>query len=128
MGTDAVERYLDCMGAHDWGGLAATIADDGLTRDGPFCDRIEGKQRYVDFLSGLIPTLKGYQLKVQRVSHVSDRVAYVELSETFEIDGVLTEYPECILFERNNDGLIDHVSVFVKQPGGDAPVERGRAS
>jgi SnoaL-like domain len=125
---DAVERYLTCMAAHDWDGLAATIADQGLTREGPFCDRVEGKQRYVAFLSGLIPSLKGYQLKVQRVSHTSDRVSYVELSETFEVDGVLTEYPECILFERNNDGLISHVSVFIKQPGAEAPVEGGRAT
>jgi hypothetical protein len=125
---DAVERYLTCMAAHDWDGLAATIADEGLTRDGPFCDRIDGKQRYVDFLRGLIPTLEGYQLKVQRVSHASDLVSYVQLSETFEVDGVLTEYPECILFERGVDGLISHVSVFVKQPGADAPVEGGRAT
>ena len=126
--TDPVERYLASMAAHDWDGLAATIADDGLTRDGPFCDRVEGKQRYVDFLRGLIPSLEGYQMKVQRVSHVSDRVSYVELSETFEVDGVLTEYPECILFECNDDGLITHVSVFVKQPGAQGPVEGARAS
>jgi SnoaL-like domain len=127
-GTDAVERYLGCMAAHDWAGLAATIADEGLTRDGPFCDRVEGKRRYVDFLRTVIPSLKGYRLNVQRVSHASDRVCHVELSETFEVDGVLTEYPECILFERGEDGLIRHVSVFVKQPGGDAPVEGGRAT
>jgi hypothetical protein len=125
---DVVERYVTCMAAHDWDGLAATIADEGLTRDGPFCDRIEGKQRYVDFLRGLIPSLKGYRLKVQRVSHVSDRRSYVELSETFEVDGVLTEYPECIVFECCEDGLISHVSVFVKQPGAEAPVEGGRAT
>jgi SnoaL-like domain len=128
LAVDTVERYLTCMAAHDWNGLAATIADEGLTRDGPFCDRIEGKQRYVDFLSALIPSLKRYQLKVQRVSHVSDRLSYVELSETFEVDGVLTEYPECILFERGEDGLISHVSVFVKQPGAQGPVEGARAS
>ena len=28
--TTNVERYLACMAAHDWDGLAATIADDGL--------------------------------------------------------------------------------------------------
>ena len=39
--TDAVEGYLACMAAHDWDGLAATIADEGLTRDGPFCDRVD---------------------------------------------------------------------------------------
>ena len=126
--TDTVLRYLSCMAAHDWEGLAATISDEGLTRDGPFCDRIEGKQRYVEFLSELIPTLRDYHLNVRRVSHVSDRVSYVELSETFDVEGVLTEYPECILFERDDDGLISYVSVFVKRPGGEPPVEGARAT
>jgi limonene-1,2-epoxide hydrolase len=128
MATHAVERYLRCMAANDWDGLAATIADEGLTREGPFCDRIEGKHRYVAFLRNVITSLNGYRLTVQRVSHVSDRVSYVELSETFEVDGVLAEYPECILFERNDDGLISHVSVFMKQPGAQAPVEGARAT
>jgi hypothetical protein len=127
-GADVVERYLMCMAAHDWDGLAATIAEEGLTRDGPFCDRLEGKERYVGFLRNVIQSLEDYELKVQRVSRVSDQISFVELSETFEVDGVLTEYPECILFERNGDGLISHVSVFIKQPGGDAPVAGARAS
>ena len=125
--TDSVEHYLACMAAHDWDGLAATIADEGLTRDGPFCDRVEGKQHYVDFLHGVITSLEGYQLQVLRVSHVSNRVSFVELSETFGVEGVATTFPECILFERNGDGLISHVSVFMKQPGGEGPVEGARA-
>ena len=125
---DVIERYLASMVAHDWDGLAATIADEGLTRDGPFCDRVEGKQHYVAFLRNLIPTLKDYELKVRRVSQASERVSFVELSETFEVDGVLTEYPECVLFERNDDGLISHVSVFIKQPGAEGPVEGARAT
>jgi hypothetical protein len=128
IGTAAVETYLACLAAHDWDGLAATIADEGLTRDGPFCDRVEGKQRYVDFLRGIVPALKGHELKVRRVSHVSDRVSFVELSEMFEVDGVLTECPECLLFERDGDGLICHVSVFMKRPGAEAAVPGGRAS
>jgi hypothetical protein len=126
--TDIVERYLSCMADHDWDGLAATISDEGLTRDGPFCDRIEGKRPYVDFLSGLIPTLQDYELTIRRVSHVSDRVSFVELTETFDVNGVLAEYPECILFERGDDGLICHVSVFVKRPGGEGPVDGARAT
>ncbi len=125
--TDAVEHYLACMAAHDWAGLADTLADEGLTRDGPFCDALEGKQPYVDFLRGVISSLDGYQLQVERVSHVSDRVSFVELSETFGIDGVATTYPECILFERTDDGLIAHVSVFMKQPGAEGPVKGARA-
>jgi hypothetical protein len=58
---------------------------------------------------------------------VGDRLVYVELSETFEVAGKLTEYPECITFELADDGRIRAVSVFMKTPGGDAPVEGGRA-
>jgi SnoaL-like domain len=126
--TTNVERYLACMAAYDWDGLAATIADDGLVRDGPFCDVVEGKQAYVDFLRGIIMSLRGYELLVGRVTHASDRLSFVELSETFDVDGTPTTYPECIVFERDAAGLIRHVSVFIKQPGGDAPVEGGRAT
>ena len=126
--TTNVERYLACMAAQDWDGLAATIADDGLVREGPFCDVVEGKQPYVDFLRGIITSLGGYELRVSRVTHAADRLTYVELSETFEVDGHPTTYPECILFERDDAGLINHVSVFIKQPGADAPVEGDRAT
>ncbi len=126
--TTNVERYLACMAARDWGGLAATIADDGLVRDGPFCDVVEGKQPYVDFLRRIITALRGYELVVGRVTHASDRLSFVELSETFEVDGTPTTYPECLVFERDAAGLIRHVSVFIKQPGGDARVEGGRAT
>jgi SnoaL-like domain len=126
--TTSVERYLACMAAHDWDGLAAAVDDDGLVRDGPFCDVVEGKPAYVDFLRGIVTSLRGYELRVSRVMHASDRLSYVELSETFEVDGQPTTYPECIVFERDAAGLISRVSVFIKQPGGDAPVEGGRSS
>jgi ketosteroid isomerase-like protein len=110
-----VERYLACLAVHDWDGLAATIADDDLIRDGPYRDLVEGKQLYLKFLRGVFAALEGYRLDVQRISHASDRVCYVELSETFDIDGVPTDYPECLVFELNPDGLINRVSVFIKQ-------------
>ncbi len=116
-GAVPVERYLACLAVHDWDGLAATIADDDLIRDGPYCDVVEGKQPYLKFLRGVFASLKGYRLDVQRISHASDRLCYVELTETFDIDGVRTEYPECLVFERNPDGLINRVSVFIKQVG-----------
>jgi hypothetical protein len=110
-----VERYLACLAVNDWDGLAATIADDDLIRSGPYCDVVEGKQPYVKFLRGVFASLNGYRLDVHRISHTTDRVCYVELSETFDIDGVPTEYPECLVFEQNPDGLINRVSVFMKQ-------------
>lgn len=117
MGTQGqvVERYLECLAAHDWDGLADTIAEEGLTREGPFCDVVEGKAHYVAYLRKVCTNLKGHRLQVQRVSHVDSRVSFAELSETFEIDDVATTWPECILFEREADGLISRVSVFFKQ-------------
>ncbi|ORA19085.1 nuclear transport factor 2 family protein [Mycobacterium arosiense] len=117
MGTqdNVVERYLDRLAAHDWDGLADTITEDGLTRQGPFCDIVEGKKRYVAYLRKVCTSLQGHRLEVRRVSHVDSRVSYAELSETFEIDGVATTWPECILFEQADDGLICHVSVYFKQ-------------
>ncbi|OBB68576.1 nuclear transport factor 2 family protein [Mycobacterium sp. 852014-50255_SCH5639931] len=115
--TGVIERYLDCLAAHDWDGLATTIADEGLTREGPFCDVVEGKQHYVAYLRKVLTNLAGHRLDVHRVSHVNTRLSYVELTEAFEIDGVTKRWPECILFERGDDGLISRVSVFFKQPG-----------
>jgi hypothetical protein len=115
VGSGVVERYLTCLAAHDWDGLAATIADTGLIREGPFCDVVEGKEHYVAYLRKVLTTLKGHRLDVERVSHVDRRVSFVELTETFEIDGALAAWPECLLFEQNDDGLISHVSVFFKQ-------------
>ena len=117
VGAGVVERYLECLAAHDWDGLATTIADRGLTREGPFCDVVEGKQHYVAYLRKVLTNLKGHRLEVTRVSHVNDRLSYVELSESFVIDGVPATWPECILFEQGDDGLISRVSVFFKQPG-----------
>ena len=114
----AVERYLECLAAHDWDGLAATIADEGLIREGPFCDVVEGKAHYVAYLRKVLTTLQGHRLEVERVSRVDDRLSFVELTETFVIEGASEQWPECILFEQDDDGLISRVSVFFKQPAG----------
>lgn len=117
---DTVERYLEFLGAHDWDGLATTIADDGLTREGPFCDLIDGKSHYIAYLWKILTTLTGHRLDVKRVSHVDGRVSFVELTESFEIDGAPASWPECLLFEQNDAGLISHVSVFFKQRPADS--------
>ncbi len=119
VGDGVVERYLECLGAHDWDGLAATIAGEGLIREGPFCDVVEGKEHYVAYLRKVLTNLAGHRLEVQRVSHVDPRLSFVELTEAFEIDGATKRWPECILFEQGDDGLISRVSVFFKQRAAD---------
>jgi hypothetical protein len=113
--SGTVERYLEFLAAHDWDGLATTIADKGLVREGPFCDVVKGKDHYVAYLRKVLTTLKGHRLDVERISHVDRRVSFVELTESFEIDGTPAAWPECLLFEQNDEGLISHVSVFFKQ-------------
>jgi hypothetical protein len=112
---DTVERYLKFLAAHDWDNLATTIADDGLTREGPFCDVIEGKDHYLAYLRKVLTTLEGHRLDVTRVSRVDPRVSFVELTESFTIDGTPASWPECLLFEQDDEGLINRVSVFFKQ-------------
>lgn len=114
--SDVLERYLACLAVHDWDGLAATISDEHLTRVGPFCEVVEGKQPYISYLRDILAPLNGHRLDIRRISRASDRVAFVELVEGFVVDGARTEYPECILFEQGDDGLITYVSVFIKQP------------
>jgi hypothetical protein len=48
-----------------------SIAAEGLDCDGSVCDRVEGVQRYLDILRGIL-TPDDFELKVQRVSRVSD--------------------------------------------------------
>jgi hypothetical protein len=117
MGSEdgVVERYLACLAVHDWDGLAATIDDDDLIREGPYRDVAEGKQPYLKFLRDVFAALTGYRLDVHRISHTTDRLCYVELTETFDIDGVPSECSECPVFELNSISLINRVSVFIKQ-------------
>ena len=113
--SGVVEHYLASLAVHDWDGLAATIDDNDLIREGPYCDVVEGKDQYLRFLRGVFAALQGYRLDVHRISHITDRLCYVELSETFDIDGVPSTCSECLVFEQNSVGLINRVSVFIKQ-------------
>jgi limonene-1,2-epoxide hydrolase len=114
--ANAVERYVEALADRDWDALAATLVEEGLVRDGPFCDVIEGKAAYVEFLRTTIAALAGYRLEVQRVSHASAQLSFVELTETVDLDGVPTTYPECIVYERDRAGRIRRVSVYLKTP------------
>ena len=124
--TTVVSNYLEAMASRDWELFAKSLSDEGLIRAGPFMDEVQGKAAYVDFLSNLMPTLVNYKLKVERVSS-DNRLVFVELSETFDVDGVSTSYPEIILFEIDDVGKIRFVSVFMKWPGAGPPVEGGSA-
>jgi len=122
-----VDDYLEAMPAHDWDRLASTLAED-VHREGPFLDVVDGRQRYVDFLRKVIPSLEDYVLQVGRVSWCGDRLACVELTETMRTEGILTTYPEVLLIGLDDAGLVASVSIYMKYPGGQPRVEGGRAT
>jgi ketosteroid isomerase-like protein len=117
MPGDAVARYLDAIMSHDWEGFAATLSDTGFSRVGPYGDTYSTKAEYVAFISGLMPTLPGYAMRVDRVTHSANgRVATVELSETVEVDGQPLVTPEALVFDLDADGRIRRIQIFIQTP------------
>jgi ketosteroid isomerase-like protein len=115
--VDIVERYLDAIATHDWGVVDECIADD-IVRVGPYGDRYAGRGDYMAFIADLMPKLRGYAMKVERVTYVGDVRAYAELSETVELDGRPMRTPEVLVFELTGDDRIVRVDVFIQTPQG----------
>ncbi len=103
------------------------LADD-VRRTGPYLDVVRGKQAYVEFLAGVIPTLRNYELKVFRTRELDGGSALVELSETLDVDGVRREFPEVLLFDFDDEGLILRVDIYIKQPPASDPGDTNRSS
>jgi hypothetical protein len=125
---EVVEEYLSAFAARDWTRFANVLSDERLLRVGPFMDAIDSKKDYVDFLSKLMPTLINYEVRVDRVSDMGSKRFVVELSEIFDVQGVRTEYPQADLFEVDGTGKVCWVSIFMKTPGSQPPVEGASAS
>jgi limonene-1,2-epoxide hydrolase len=125
--VSAVDQFVEALGRHDWESLAATLSE-GVVRDGPFSDAIEGRDGYVDFLRRVLSTLEHYDLKVQRISSGGEGRFYAEVLESFDAEGARSEYPEILLFQVDSAGLINFVSVFMKTPGATPPVPGASAA
>jgi hypothetical protein len=111
--TGVVGRYLGCIVAHDWDGMAACLTED-VVRVGPFGDIYTPREPYVAFLSGLMPQLSNYSMRITRVVY-ADRVAFAELSETMDVDGAPLETPEALVFELDEAGLIARIAIYIQQ-------------
>jgi hypothetical protein len=70
------------------------------------------------FIADLMPKLKGYAMKLDRVTYVGDTRAYAELSETVELDGKPMRTPEVLVLGLNGEGRIVRVDVFIQTPEG----------
>ena len=76
----------------------------------------------MDFLEEIVPTMGAdYELQVERIVYApGEKVAFGEFIEHLEVKGVMTDIPETIIFDFNDEGLIRRMSLYLKQPGGPA--------
>lgn len=122
---DALGEYFDAMRNHHWERLARCLSSD-VRRVGPYLDVVEGREAYVDFLAKVLPTLPNYSLSISSIDTFGTASAVVRLTETLDVGGVSTQFPEVLLFEFDDDGRIRAVDVYVKQvPGGRDRAEPG---
>ena len=110
-----LERYFDALRAQDWKALASCLSHN-VHRSGPYLDEVRGRQPYVDFLSKVLPSLSNYELKVSRIRELAPHSAIVELSETVDVEGARKEFPEALLFDFDEQGLISRIDIYIKQP------------
>jgi ketosteroid isomerase-like protein len=111
-----VGRYLQALVAHDWSVVADCLAED-VVRRGPYGDDMAGREPYVTYLAGLLPTLEGYEMRVDRTV-ATERVVTVELTETVTREGRRIETPECLVFDVA-DGRITRVAVYLRRRAAD---------
>jgi ketosteroid isomerase-like protein len=115
--ADIVKRYLHAIASRDWDVVDECIADD-VVRVGPHGDRYAGRDEYLAYIADLMPNLKGYVMKLDRVTYASDALAFAELSETVEFDGKPMVTQEVLVFELSADGRIARVEIFIQTPTG----------
>jgi hypothetical protein len=120
----AVEDYISYYGSHQWEKLRTVFDRVDFKRTGPYLDVFTDVDKYVDFLEEVVPTMGAdYELQIERIVYTPGaKVAFGQLIEHLELEGVMTDIPETIIFDLNDDGLIRRMSLYLKQPGGLAPV------
>ena len=108
-----VLRYLDRMVAHDWAAMAECLHPD-VVRVGPFGDEFTPRGPYVEYLSGLLPTLVNYDLAIERTV-AEQSVVVVQLTESMEFGGSMDVTHEVLVFETDPAGLITRIEIFIQR-------------
>ncbi len=121
-----VEQYLAALDRQDWTDLASTLTTGDFERVGPFRDIVGSTDAYVAFLERVVSGLAEYRLVPERVV-TTERVVYAEVTESFVHAGEKMSFPEVLVFDLGDDGLISRVQVFMMRPGEAPPVEGASA-
>jgi len=111
---NVLDDYFEALRTRDWARLETCLTDD-VHRVGPYRDVVRGKHAYVEYLSGVIPKLANYDIRVTRIRALDARAAIAELCEIADVNGVRTVFPEVILFELDAAGAIAGIDIYLKQ-------------
>jgi ketosteroid isomerase-like protein len=114
---NTAERYLDAISRFDWDAARLCLTDD-VVRIGPLGpkDVYRGRQPYLEYLEGLMPTLADYRMTIARVAESADRrVIAVELSEEMRFDGRPSHTDECLVFDLDEQDLIRRISIYIQR-------------
>ncbi len=89
-----------------------------VLRHGPFGDDFEGAADYLSFLQRTMPSLPGYNMDIDRVTGLDDGRAMVELRETVHVEAGPLVTHECLVFAVGPEGLLEEISVYLRQAPG----------
>lgn len=115
--TSIVEDFFTYLTARDWDHLR-TVLSPTIERVGPFADRVRGRDRYLDFLRGTVPS--EYENDVRRIVAGSDgRAAFATVTEHLHYGDQVRTLEEAYSFDIGDDGLISRVEIYWQTPGKD---------
>jgi limonene-1,2-epoxide hydrolase len=115
--TSIVEGFFAYLTARDWEHLRVALRQN-VERVGPFADKITGRDRYLDFLRGTVPS--EYRNDVRRIVAASDgRAAFARVTEHLRYGDQKRSLEEAYSFDIGEDGLISRIEIYWQTPGND---------
>jgi len=114
---ETVARYFSCLTAREWSRLGTVLSEE-VVRIGPFGDRLSGREAYLDFLRGTVPTEYGND--VARIIGAPDgSAAFATVTEHLRYGEQEFHLDEAYAFELDNEGLICRVVIYWQTPQDD---------
>jgi limonene-1,2-epoxide hydrolase len=115
--TSIVEAFFAYLTAREWDHLRVVLSHD-VERVGPFADKITGRDRYLDFLRGTVPS--EYRNEVRRIIPASDgRAAFARVTEHLRYGEQERRLEEAYSFDIGDSGLISRVEIYWQTPEND---------
>jgi hypothetical protein len=112
-----VERFFECLTARDWEALGEVLSPE-VERVGPLGDRVVGRRRYLDLLSGAVPAR--YHNDVHRVTYALDgRSGFARVTEHLAYPERELHLEEAYSFHIDEAGVVSRIEVFWRTPSSD---------